>query len=138
VIRVGRVIPLLSVAAIGCSQPTGASDNGYMAADPTKSAAVRKAVTAWHDCLVYGIGQVDDPKESSIAVAEAAIAGCTGAETNLEDRLYDAMKGTDKPLEVRAQAHDMVVGFRERMRAVAIRLVLQKHHEERAGSPAKK
>jgi hypothetical protein len=121
---------LLSAISVACSRSSNASDNGYMAVDAAQSAPVKKAVTAWHDCLVYGIKQVDSPKESSVAVAEAAMAGCTRAETNLEDRLFDAMRGVDDPLEVRAQAHDMVIGFRARMREAAIRLVLQKHHEE--------
>jgi len=116
------------------TRPELSIGNGYEAIDPERAATVREATNAWHGCIIYGIGQVDDLSEPAIAVAEAAMAGCIRAETNLEDRLFEAMRGSDDPREVRAVAHDMVAGFRERMRSYAIRMVLAKHREERGAA----
>ena len=104
--------------------------NGFVEVVPEHKAAVTKALSGWKDCLIYGIGEIDSPKESAVTIAEGAMAGCIRAETNLEDRLFDGMKGQGDPREVRAMAHDMMAGFRERMRSYAIRVTLKKHQEE--------
>jgi PBP1b-binding outer membrane lipoprotein LpoB len=123
---------ILGLVLAGCSKSDNAADNnGYPPTDAVTTAPVKKAVTAWSDCLIYGIKQVDNTKEPAVTIAEAAMAGCTRAETNLEDRLFDAMKKSGNPLEVRAIAADMVDGFRTRMRSQTIRWVLSKHAEER-------
>lgn len=110
-------------------------DLGLAAEQPEISEAARQAVSgasaAWAGCIKYGIAQLDSPAEPAATIADGAMAGCTRAELNLSDQLYQHMLAQNDPREVRATVDDMMSDYRTRLRAVAVRIVLQRHQAAR-------
>lgn len=110
-------------------------DLGSVTEQPEISEAARQAVSgasaAWAGCVKYGIAQLDSPAEPAATIADGAMAGCTRAELNLSDQLYQHMLAQNDPREVRATVEDMMADYRTRLRAVAVRIVLQRHQAAR-------
>jgi len=121
---------LLSLDAAAASAAQGG--NRY-ASDPMSAPRVREAVAAWRGCVTHGTRQLENPGEPATAIAEAAMARCADAETNLEDRIVETMSGARSVRDARAFAHEMLDDYRVEMRSIAVRTIAESRQGRRGG-----
>lgn len=125
----------VALASLLLLETAGAAAQGRnrYASDPMSAPRVREAVAAWRGCVTHGTQQLENPGELEAAIADAAMARCAGAETNLEDRMVETMAGARPVSDARAFTHEMLDEYRIQMRSIAIRTIQESRRGGRGG-----